>query len=182
MTRILNLLLLLALGGCASQVPLTIRTAPEHNPTVAAVQADARAYQGAQVRWGGVIVGVENREQETWLEIAARPLSQEGEPYDSDRSLGRFLARYPGFLDPSVYRKDREVTVRGIVEGVINRRIDRHPYRYPLVQAKALYLWPEYQRYPDDYYYGYPYFYYGYPYFYGFPYYHYGYPYYHHYY
>lgn len=154
-TRTLLLIGLLGLlGGCASQIPQPIRVAPANNPTISAVLGNLKAFKGAAVRWGGTIASVDNKAHETWLTIVARPLDSDGEPVENDRTLGRFIARVHGFLDPAIYRKDREVTVYGNVESLVTRMIGKHPYTYPLIKAQTVYLWQER---PESVYYPYPY-------------------------
>ena len=53
-----------------------------------------------------------------------------------------FLACRPGFYDPAVFEKNREVTVVGRVAGYENRRIGGYDYRFPRVEADVVYLWP----------------------------------------
>ena len=158
------------LGGCASQVPIEIRESPPDNPTVAAVRNNLQEFKGRYVRWGGTIASVENRETETDVEVVARKLDSEGRPYATDDSLGRFLVRIEGFLDPVIYTQDRSVTVYGVLDTMITRPIGEHVYTYPLVQSESFYLWPEYPYYPGYAPYGpYPYGYYD-PYYYPYPY------------
>jgi outer membrane lipoprotein len=46
-----------------------------------------------------------------------------------------------GFLDPTIYRQDREITVYGIVERLAKGHIGEHPYLFPVVQVETYYLW-----------------------------------------
>jgi len=161
---------LLLLTACASNIPYEIqRDITERKITINAARAQIERYQGQNVRWGGTIVKVENRENESWIEVVGKPLGYYGRPDESDRSLGRFLVRIEGFVDPAIYREDRDLTIFGTLEGRVTGRIDEHAYSYPLVRAKSYYLWTEYYartRYPYRYYY-YPYhyrFHYGYHY------------------
>lgn len=139
----LVLALALWLGGCTSNIPEGIRQSPASAVTPAEARADAARLQGVLVRWGGVIAAVDNRRDQTWLDIVARPLAGDGSPVERDApALGRFLARVPGFLDPAVYKAGREVTVRGTFSGVETRQIGQYPYRYPVVNVQQHYLWP----------------------------------------
>lgn len=141
--RWLPVLAALLLGGCASNVPDSIRHAPASAVSPAEARADATRLQGVIVRWGGVIAGVENRRDTTELDIVARPLAGDGSPLERDvPKLGRFIARITGFLDPEVYKPGREITVRGPFTGIETRPIGDYPYRYPIVQAQQYYLWP----------------------------------------
>src|SRR4051812_21365403 len=131
----------LVLVGCASQVPRAVSEPPPSKLSV----AEARANQGplgANVRWGGTIAKVENRETETWIEIVERPLDSDGRPQPVDQSGGRFLARITGFLDPVVYAPGRAITVTGTLPEIITRPIGDYPYAFPVVKAASFYLWP----------------------------------------
>ncbi len=131
------------LSACASHVPEAIRMAPTSEISIRAVQHSPNRYIDNQVRWGGDIIAIENRPNETWIEVLARPLGYAGEPNSSANSNGRFLARVSSFLDPAVYTPERKITVRGRLENTLVRQIGGHPYRFPLVQVQAHYLWPK---------------------------------------
>ncbi len=143
----------LLLGSCASQIPVNIREAPPANPSLQQVRAKPADYRSQQVRWGGEILAVENRQDATWLTLLARPLARDGRPEGADNSLGRFIAKVPQFLDPKVYQAERQVTVRGTLAGTETRQVGKFPYLYPLVDATDWYLWPPpVSRAPGDYY------------------------------
>lgn len=168
------------LTGCATGVPPAIRARPAPDLSLTTVREQPSAHEGARVRWGGTIAAVENRADETWVEVVARELDRYGRPRVTDRSEGRFLARLAGFLDPAVYAVDRELTVAGVVTGETTRTIGQFSYRYPIIKADAAQLWERLPQRGDYYYYDpfwpYPWWYYPYPYHYPYP---YGYPYYH---
>jgi len=159
-TRLVLLLVSIAvLAGCASDIPRPIREAPPNNPGIAQVLTEPEAFRQQSVRWGGVIAAVENRKEETWIEVVERPLDGEGRPQRTDRSGGRFIAKAPEFLDPSVYARNRAITVAGVLENVITRDIGEHPFRYPLIRVSNVYLWPEQPATVHHYYYYPPYWY-----------------------
>jgi len=148
------------LTACSSHIPDAIRIAPQHEISIAAVQASPKVHVNTQVRWGGDIISVDNKPNETWVEIMARSLDYEGEPTLDATSQGRFLARINGFLDPAIYAPEREITVRGHLESTIVRHIGEHPYRFPLVRVQVHHLWPEPPEFDDTWYdpwYPYPY-------------------------
>jgi outer membrane lipoprotein len=150
--RIIPLLLALALASCASQVPVNIREAPPGNPPLEQVRGNVADHRSQQVRWGGEILETENRENATWLTVLSHPLAGNGKPELTDSSQGRFLARIPGFLDPKVYKTERNVTVRGSVAGSETREVGDYAYSYPVVDATDWYLWPVEVIYPPGYY------------------------------
>jgi len=157
MRLLVRLVPILLATGCASNVPRAIQEAPAGNPTVGEVRDDIDPYQGVRVRWGGTIASVENRENETWIEVVATELGRYGRPKGSDYAFGRFIVRIEGFLDPQIYAEGRELTVAGEVESRLVRPIGEHPYTYPLVRASTYYLWPYYagRGYHYPYYHGY---------------------------
>lgn len=114
MKAIILILGILTLGGCASDIPRPIQDAPERNISYAQALKEPDQQRGAPVRWGGVIAKIENRSEESWIEIVDQPLGEDGYPRSTDRSAGRFLARVSGFVDPVVYAAQRRITGREI--------------------------------------------------------------------
>lgn len=150
--RSIRLLMMVFIGGCASNIPEEIRSAPEGNPRVAEVRVDAERFFGTKIRWGGEIASVQNFESHTQIEIVARDLASSGRPLASDNSPGRFIAAIQGFIDPTVYAEKREITVFGIVTGSVTKPIGEYLYRYPKAEVSRHVLWePLPQR--DPYYY-----------------------------
>jgi outer membrane lipoprotein len=131
----------LLLAGCAG-TPEAIRQPPPDDPQLGAVRADPERYKDSEVRWGGHIVSVRNEKDQTILEVVHRRLQENGRPREEDQSAGRFLAKVQGFLDPAVYAANREVTMRGRVEDVIEQKIGEYRYRYPVIRAGFVHLWP----------------------------------------
>lgn len=144
------LALMMAIAGCPVP-PAPLRGIYEESTVQQAQQQDLT---GHRVRWGGSIVRVTPGEDDTCFEIVGRPLDAQARPRQTDDTAGRFLACAPGFYDPAVYGKEREVTVIGRLEQPVVRKIGEHNYRYPQVAAETIYLWP--QRARTDLYYPHP--------------------------
>lgn len=151
---------LFILAGCATSQPG--RTAD--TSTISSVKAQPEQHQDEDIVWGGTVVGVENRTDETWIEIVGRPLHDSGVPDLGHDSNGRFLAIVPGFLDPVDYSNGRAITVTGTVDGSETRKIEEADYDYPVVAVADHQLWTNSQalagasRYRSrNGYYGYPY-------------------------
>lgn len=140
MTR--RFVLAMALLGVAACVRPPIALQGEFPPTtVGAVQLSTET--GARVRWGGRIVRVEPRADETCFEIVSAPLDRAARPSSpTDATYGRFLACNPGFFDPAIYAPEREVTVVGTVRSVDAGTVGERHYRFPVVQAEIVHLWP----------------------------------------
>ncbi len=145
----LLLILGLLLTACA-MTPPAIRHAPPGDLQLGETRDDVSAHRGTPVRGGGVIVSVENTDNETWIEVLEFKLSRTGEPKRYGPSAGRFLIRVSRFLDPLLYTKGREITVIGILEGDAERSIGKQPYSFPVVKADEHYLGRPDRRYSYD--------------------------------
>ncbi|HHJ20273.1 MAG TPA: Slp family lipoprotein [Gammaproteobacteria bacterium] len=132
------------LAACASS-PRAINMPGSAPINVAAVQQSPKPQIGKQVRWGGRIAHVTNLKTSTEVEIVSRPLSSGGRPRENDQTSGRFIAILDGFVDPDVYAKNREITVRGTITGLRGGKIGDFTYRYPVIQAQAHELWEKRQ-------------------------------------
>jgi outer membrane lipoprotein len=131
----------LLLGGC-STVPKEISSPGVSPVTISQATKKPEQMKGTQVRWGGTIAKVENRQQNTRIEIVARKLFDDGEPRKSDKSLGRFMAEINGFLDPAIYAVGRNFTVVGKLAGTVQGKLGEMTYTYPVVESDSYYLWP----------------------------------------
>lgn len=139
--QLIVFLLCSLLSACATSGPDAINAPPAVDLSLAEARANASAHLDQRIRWGGSIAGVENRANETWLEVVARPLDGTGRPRLGDESFRRFLAKVKGFLDPAVYAKGRLVTVAGVISGGLTRTIGEYSYAYVVVDADAIKLW-----------------------------------------
>jgi len=126
------------LGGCAS-IPKPI----SGDIPISVPGAAAGLSVGTTVRWGGTIVSVQPRPQDTCFEVLAKELSASARPLEKDESSGRFIACRSGFFDPEVFVKGRELTVVGRLERVEKRKIGEYEYPFPILAADSIYLWPE---------------------------------------
>ena len=173
MDKLVLIAALLLLAACASKPPETISRVPPDNPALLKVRADIDAHVGRDVRWGGVISGVENRADGTWIEIVYYELRDKGRPRDSGDSDGRFIASFDDFVDPVVYENGRSLTVIGTIESKTSRKIGDYEYQFTIVEVDGSHLWnkrsevrvvpyyPQYYWYHDPWYYRrhYPHFY-----------------------
>lgn len=155
------------MAACSSSIPPEIRQTLDNGPGVAQLREQPDNYIEQQIRWGGMILETENRENTSWLTIISYPLTDSGEPQTYAQSPGRFIAIVNDFLEPLIYGQDRLITVKGNFFETETINIGEYPYEYPLIVVDHYYLWPEkreprYVDYPP--YWGYdPWFYPGYP-------------------
>jgi outer membrane lipoprotein len=132
----------LLFSACAPVISPQLRQQVNPDLDFRALAADPLAHKGEMVMLGGTIVQTVPRTGETEIEVLQKELSSSGEPRRTDRSEGRFLTVAGRFLDPAIYKPERDLTVAGRVVGSAVRRLGEIDYRYPVVAADELYLWP----------------------------------------
>ncbi|TDJ33440.1 MAG: hypothetical protein E2O56_03730 [Gammaproteobacteria bacterium] len=141
MTRFLFIFVMLGgillLTACAS-TPVPLRG---KFPPVTPLDAQQNPPRGTTVRWGGGIIAVEPGANDTCVEILARPLESWARPQATTANFGRFLACTRGFLDPEIFRRNRDITIVGQVTGIEHRPVGDFDYPYPRVRATEMYLW-----------------------------------------
>lgn len=130
-------------AGCSHVISKETLNEIDKQITFAELRKDSSLYRGKIVLLGGVIVKALNEKDGTILEIYQTRLDSGGKPMDLDRSKGRFLALYRGFLDNEIYRNGRRVTIAGIVEGERNMKLGKIDYSYPYLTVKEIHLWKD---------------------------------------
>jgi outer membrane lipoprotein len=152
MIKTVLILGILALTGCAHVISQATLDEADQSITFAELRQDPSRFLGRLVILGGVIVKTVPETSGTLLEIYQTRTDRWGEPVDLDRSGGRFLAHYKGFLDSEIWSKGRKVTVAGKVEGEKTRKLGGIDYRYPYIRVREIHLWrkvmPRYESYP----------------------------------
>lgn len=136
-------ILALTLTGCATQIPESVRGDGGELTTFTQVKAAPEATVGQQVRWGGVIAEVRNREDNSEIEVVGFALRSFGRPESNDETYGRFRVIVAGFADPEVYAKGRMITVLGTYTETEAGMIGEYVYEFPVVKASGVELWRE---------------------------------------
>jgi len=142
-------LFLLLLGGCASNVPQSVRVDVGEPLSIAQVQADPAGTRGKAVRWGGEILSVINRSDHTDVVVLRRPLFNDGEPKPEGGEARRFVARIPGFVDPAEFSPGQRLTVSGHLQGLLTIPVGEYPYPHPVVDVAEYYRWAKYVPVPE---------------------------------
>lgn len=132
----------LLLSACSSHIPPEIRQAIAGAPSLSVLNTTPDKYLSQTVRWGGVILSTDNKENSSRITIVGFPLDTHGEPIVSDKSSGRFIAVIDKFLEPLVYSRDRMMTISGTFLKMEKINIGEFPYDYPVVAVSHAYLWP----------------------------------------
>ncbi len=112
-------LFLMLAGSMVSCAPFSrdIMRQVDPNLTFGEIQRDPKSYLGRTVLWGGIIIETTNRDLETYIKVTKTALDYEKRPTKVDRSEGRFMIQYKGFLDPVIYKEGRRITIVGEVAG-----------------------------------------------------------------
>jgi len=105
---------------------------------------------GTPVRWGGVVLETRPEANHTCFEILSKQLEKSMRPAKADQSSGRFVACKPGFYDPEVFAKGREVTATGKLIHIDIRKVGEYDYHFPVLDIEFMSLWPK--RRPRPYY------------------------------
>ena len=136
------------------------------------VQKGPGRFLNKNVMWGGVIIDTLVRKDGTDIKVLEKGLDIEKRPVEGDVTYGRFIVRYPVFLDPAIYKPGRELTVIGTITGSEVEPIGQMQYSYPVIEAKHTKLWETRAKYRRPVYWDYPFMpfpYGGYPYLYNRP-------------
>ncbi len=141
LVRALLIVAIATLSGCAI-VPdsLEVADGTELVSYSRAVTTGSEA-EGKMARWGGIIAGVENKPEATWIEIVHFPLNHYGKPLRSEETVGRFKVRIEGFVDPITFEKGRLVTFLGSIEGQTAGMVGEQPYMYPTIAGIDYHMW-----------------------------------------
>lgn len=133
-------------SACSSHIPPDIKQPLGGSPDISQVRHQVDSYLSQKVRWGGIILHTENKHSASKLTILALPLSGNGKPQrynkSNDKSPGRFIAIIDEFLEPTVYRSERKITITGRVLRTETANVGEFPYEYPVIQIEHYYLWP----------------------------------------
>lgn len=135
------LLVLFGLAACATG-PDYPTTGVDTDLQPVDVAAQPGTYTATGVIWGGLIVATRNLNQYTEIEVLGYPLDSRQRPLTRRTPQGRFLVHQAGYLEQASHAPGRLITVTGTLSENVKGAVGEAPYTYPLVQARALHLWP----------------------------------------
>jgi outer membrane lipoprotein len=134
--------MLVLLSGCATTPPFSADMLHDVNRSLLPEQAVKENAKDVEVMWGGVIVNATNTPDHTDFAVLFYPLDRSQRPDSEQPARSRFIARYPGYLETMVYAPGREITVLGKLQGVEEGKIGDAPYRFAVLKAERIHLWP----------------------------------------
>lgn len=91
--------------------------------------------------WGGTILGLKNLQESTQIEMLAYPLDSSHRPRLEEKTLGRFIIRHQGYLEPEVFTQGKLLSVVGEVGQSVTGKIGDSDYTYPLIHSRNIHLW-----------------------------------------
>ena len=130
------------LGGCATAPPFPETSLQTVDRSLTPERAARDTSRNVQVLWGGVIIGAINLTDHTDFNVLFYPLDKSQRPDLDKPPQNRFIVRYSGYLETMVYATGREISVLGSVQGVEDGKVGDAPYRFPVIKADKIYLWP----------------------------------------
>jgi outer membrane lipoprotein len=130
------------LGACAAVPPFPQQALLKVDRTLTPELAARNAAHGIQVLWGGVIIGSINMPDHTDFNVLFYPLDRSQRPDLTKPPQNRYIVRNTGYLETMVYAPGREITVLGGLQGVEDGKVGDAPYRFPVVKADRIVLWP----------------------------------------
>jgi len=141
--RLLLIVGVVVMSGCAI-VPDSIDV-PENTVLVSYTKAVTASHQalGQKARWGGIVVGVENKPNATFIEMVHFPLNHYGKPRRNDETVGRFKVKIEGFVDPIAFEEGRSATFLGVLTSPTSGMVGEQPYIYPTIIAEDYHMWRE---------------------------------------
>lgn len=155
--KTISLIVFSILLSACSSLPPAIEDAPLYDLSYKEASQNTAKFREAAIRWGGVIVEVDNEQNFSLMQVLYYPLNSYGRPMLDQPSEGRFVVKTSEFLESTIYTKNSEITVAGQLKGDIERTIGKKVMHLPLVSSSVMHIWPDYYNGyngPYNYYYG----------------------------
>ena len=135
---IFSIVLMSLVTSCAS---VKFDTGDRQVVKISPAQALDEARDHDAVIWGGRIVAVRNLQGTTEIEVLSYPLSNGHVPKIKSAPGSRFLAIYPGYLEPLDYAPGRYVSLFGELQGETELMAGEHELLAPVMQVEQVHLW-----------------------------------------
>ncbi len=133
---IVVLISLTLLSACQSNRLNIDNSAATSEPNLISAETDLNK----KFLWGGEILSVENLHQTTELTIISYPLDRSEKPKYNKPSTGRFVAVYPGFLEPTDYHQGQSITIVGTLQELRNGKVAEADYLFPVLSTDQIKL------------------------------------------
>lgn len=140
------LIIIMLLFSCAPVLRKELMDTATRDIPFLDVTENPDIYRGRLFALGGIIVDTRITEKGSLIEVVYVPVDSRGYLKEVELLTRRFLAFYPrdkGLLDPTIYRRGREISLVGEFIETRKGKIDEMEYIYPLFEIKELHLWEE---------------------------------------
>jgi outer membrane lipoprotein len=114
--------------GTVAALPSQVAVSPEN-------------YGNSHVIWGGSVIAVRNFPDHSEIEILAFPLDSSQRPLANAQAAGRFMAVFPGYVEPFNFPGGSLITISGQLNGSRSGMVDQAAYVYPLVTVAQSHVW-----------------------------------------
>jgi outer membrane lipoprotein len=93
--------------------------------------------------WGGHVLSVNQGTDWIDIEVLAFPLDAANRPRTNEMPVGRFVASYPGDLQPLKLFQGQLVSLAGELQGFRQGQIDDVVYQFPAVMTTRIHIWDQ---------------------------------------
>jgi len=138
--------LTLLLSACSGSkvIPPDLKDQIDSSVSFRDIQASPQAMQGRTVLLAGEVLGARMVQGGIELEMLQLPVKGDDPPTERrTESQGRFFVIDRSAADPASFPPGTKITLVGEVTGEETRRLDESTYRYPIIEAKHVYVWSE---------------------------------------
>lgn len=133
--------MLVALG--VTVIPSEFNDRVDRTVTFDRLREAPLSYKERLIVLGGVVLSAKRLKEGTRIEVLQLPLDKDLEPVGHlTDSHGRFIALHKDFIDPVTLPPLTRITVVGEVVGAITLPLDEVDYAYPVLDSKAMTIWP----------------------------------------
>lgn len=146
----LLMVIVLCIEGCTYAISRDMAAKADKTITFDMIMIDPEVFKGKLVIVGGTIAVIRNTKEGTLIEVIQKPLDYWGKPKRTDKSHGRFLVFYRGYLDSWVYSPGRDLTVAAEAAGTRQQTLGETDFSYPLLISKELRLWEKPEMYSRE--------------------------------
>ena len=136
--RVFIFFIFLAFVGCTHPISKNLRASLDSSVSVSGLFESPDSYIGKRVMMGGNIVQTHNSPEQSDIEVVQKSIDSYGNLSAGDTTLGRFIFRRKGYLEPEIYTKGRDVIGAGVIVGSQSGKIGDRNYLFPVIEPEEL--------------------------------------------
>lgn len=93
--------------------------------------------------WGGRVLSVNHSTDWIDIEVLAFPLDGANRPRINEMPVGRFVASFPGDLQPPQLNQGQLLSLAGELQGFRQGQIEDVVYQFPAVMTTRIHIWDQ---------------------------------------